>query len=67
MSHYVESSPVNSTTSTISQPMNKVALSQRCAMKDCGKWAIAQSRFCADRMCIKNQCHKIFNLTPIYE
>ncbi|CAG8074835.1 unnamed protein product [Penicillium nalgiovense] len=48
MFHYVESSPVNSTSSTVSQPMNEVASSQRCAVKDCGKWAVAQSRFCAD-------------------
>ncbi|CAG8062427.1 unnamed protein product [Penicillium nalgiovense] len=67
MSHYVELRPVNATSSTVSQPMNEVASSQRCAVKDCGKWAVAQSRFCADRKCIEDQCHKIINLTPIYD
>ncbi|CRL30248.1 unnamed protein product [Penicillium camemberti] len=48
MSHYVESILVNATSSTDSRPMNEVASSQRCAVTDCGKWAVAQSRFCAD-------------------
>ncbi|CAG8029544.1 unnamed protein product [Penicillium salamii] len=49
MSHNVESIPVDATSSTSSQPMNDVASSQRCAVANCGKWAVAQSRFCADR------------------
>ncbi|KAJ6089231.1 hypothetical protein N7499_004078 [Penicillium canescens] len=48
MSHKVVPSLVNAVSSTGPQPIDDVASSQRCAVSGCGKWAIAQSRFCAD-------------------
>lgn len=65
MLNHVKSLPVNAASSAGPQPVNSIATSQRCAAPGCDKWAVANSRFCANRKYTNLKCKRIIKLTGL--